>query len=155
MEKFIAGYKEIASRGLINTIRGHKVGTAEHARLFLDNVFHGTCDNGHVLLQVQSMMGPACESRFDYIGKLENFEPQWHELGKIAGCDQELKWPREFSHKSDKANHGADVAMREALAANGGQLYHALCIWLLPDYLAFDYRLPKQCKQHADLLQIA
>lgn len=155
MEKFIAGFKEIASRGLINNIRGSEVGSIEHATLFLDNVFHGTCDNGHVLLQIQNMMGPECESRFDYVGKLENFLPDWHQLGDVAGCTKKLKWPREYHHKSDLADKGADVAMRAALAASGGKLAQALCIWLLPDYIAFDYPLPAHCNRHADLLNVA
>lgn len=153
MEKFIAGYKELASRGVIDAFRGSKVGTVEHAMLFLDNVFHGSCDNGHVLLQVQSMMGPSCESRFDFIGKVEGFKPHWHKLGEAAGCTDKLYWPRNWERAPGHDDQGADAAIRMALAADGGRLAQALCVWLLPDYMALDYPFPEPCRVHADLLQ--
>lgn len=155
MEKFIAGYTELASRGVIDAFRGSKVGTVEHAMLFLDNVFHGSCDNGHVLLQVQSMMGPACESRFDFIGKVEGFKPHWHKLGEAAGCTDKLYWPRNWGRAPGHDDKGAGAAIRMALAADGGRLARSLCVWLLPDYMALDYPFPEPCRVHADLLQRA
>ena len=155
MDKFVAGYKEIASRGLIDKLRGVHVGSVEHAQLFLDDVFHGSCDNGHVLLQLQSMMGPACESRFDFIGKLEDFDVDWPRLGFFGGCTKQLQWPEDYQHDSDFDQTGlkAERAMRQALAANNAQLTKTLCLWLLPDYLAFDYKLPEPCRGH-NFLQI-
>jgi len=148
MEKFIAGYKEMAARGLIDDFRGNWVGSIAHAKLFLDNVFHGTCDNGHVLLQLQSMMGEACESRFDFIGKLEDFQDDWQKVGIMGGCSANMAWPKEHTHASDTSGKGrnAEKAMRTALAEQGGALMKTLCLWLLPDYLAFDYPLPAGCR---------
>jgi len=147
MEKFIAGYKEISARGEFKTFPAHgpKTGSKEHARLFLNNVWHGSCDNGHVVLQVQSMMGPACESQFDFVGKLESFEEDWQRVGKAAGCTRRLGWPEEWAHPSEKDDKGADAAMRAVLAENGGALARALCLWLMPDYIALDYPVPKVC----------
>merc|ERR1719265_733801 len=99
------------------------------------------------------MMGPSCESRFDYIGKLERFKPHWHKLGRAAGCTEKLYWPRTYEHEADGYDKGAGKSMRAALAADGGKMAQALCIWLLPDYIAFDYPLPEACKAHIDLME--
>lgn len=152
LKRFISGYAELAARGLIDSIRGQAVGTQAHAELFLDNVFHGTCDNGQVLLQVQGMMGSACESRFDFVGKVETLKDDWHELGNAASCTDTLYWPRNWKRSPDVKDHGAKEAMKQALKANQGKLKLALCVWLLPDYIAFDYPLPKGCAGHNDLM---
>jgi len=147
MEKFIAGYKEISARGEFETypVHGPEAGTKEHARLFLNNVWHGSCDNGHVLLQVQSMMGIDCESQFDFIGRIESFEDDWQRVGEAAGCTKELDWPEEWTHPSEQDDKGSDASMRAVLAEDGGALAKALCLWLMPDYMAFDYPLPTVC----------
>lgn len=154
VEKFVAGYAEMVARRLIPILRNARVGTVEHAMMFLDNVFHGTCDNGNVLLQVQNMFGPACESKFDFIGRLEDFDGDWKALGQEAGCDGGLKWPFDLARKHEKYDFGAEKAMRKALSMHKGKLMRALCFWVLPDVVTFGYTLPPACSDHAVLSQV-
>lgn len=157
VEKFIAGYREISSRGLINRFRNARVGTVEHALRFMDNVFHGSCDNGHVLLQVQNLFGGDCTSKFDYIGKLERFTEDWRGISEQAGCDTEkgLEWPFNLTHLTATQDFGAEQAMRKALAQHDGRMMRALCFWVLPDLIVFGYKLPPACQDHEVLLQAA
>lgn len=120
IEKFIAGYKEMCTRHLIDNLRGHPVGTLEHAKAFLDFVMQGTCDNGHVLIQAQSLLGKRCESKFDYIGKLEHFEDDWQRLSETAQCDTDIGWPMQPKHESQKEDDGSDAAIRQALDEHDG-----------------------------------
>lgn len=152
VEKFIAGYKEIASRHLLDDMApGVKVGSKKHALRFLENVLHGTCDNGHVLLQVQNLFGPSCESHFDFIGKLERMENDWKQAGLEGGCPRGLEWPVQPTHQSDEDDQGAEHAMRALLEKDDHHFLKVLCWWTLPDFIAFDYELPEPCYDDSHL----
>jgi len=133
---------------------GNKVGTPEHAIAFLDVVFHGTCDNPHVISQAYILMNKACESKFDFIGKIENFDEDWAALSKQGGCEHSLGWSDGHKHESQDAEYEKyEKAMRTALAAKGHTLLVALCWWMLPDFALFDYELPPECANHGGLRQ--
>jgi len=150
--KFVAGYKEIASRGLLDDMRnGVKVGSTRHAEKFLENVVHGTCDNGHVLLQVQNLFAKECESHFDFIGKLEKLEEDWKQVGVEGGCPGGLKWRTQPEHKSDVEDPGAEEAMQNFLARGHHRFLKVLCWWMLPDFIVFDYELPEPCAKDQHL----
>jgi len=159
ISKFVSGYKEIGTR-LGNTtfkeLLDAKIGTPAHARAFLDIVFHGTCDQPHVIPQSYILMNKACESKFDFIGKIENFDEDWKAVSKEGGCIKPMgRKNSEAPHESDLPKYEVyEKSMYEALRANDNALYKALCWWLLPDFALFDYSLPPECAS-ADALRIA
>jgi len=152
ISKFVSGYKELCVRGVAGPfIHGFKAGSIQHAKGFLDRVFHGTCDNPHVLSQVYLLTGNECESKFDFIGKLENFAHDWVSLGK-GWCEKDLRWLENPEHDSQNpADAKYEVAMQKALRDNGNKLFKALCWWLLSDFALFDYDLPPECASDQDL----
>jgi len=152
ISKFISGYKELCVRGVAGPfIHGFKAGSIQHAKGFLERVFRGTCDNPHVLSQAYLLANDECESKFDFIGKIENFEQDWVSLGK-EWCVKDLEWPTNPEHDSQNpADAKYEVAMQKALRDNGNELFKALCWWLLPDFALFDYDLPPECASDQDL----
>jgi len=154
--KFVAGYKEMSTRQENVTsyrrLRNATLGTPQHALQFLDAVFHGTCDNPHVLSQAYILMNKACESKFDFIGKLENFEDDWATLSRKGGCTTKLGWFEDPKHESQDPQYKKyEVAMRNALTMNNNALFKALCWWMLPDFAIFDYDLPPECSSEEAL----
>jgi len=155
ISKFIDGYKEICTRNELKSFKhllGNNVGTPDHARAFVDIVFHGTCDNPHVLSQAYILMNKACESKFDFIGKIENFDKDWAALSKHGGCTSSLTWSDGHEHKSQSSEYDKyEEVMLTALRANGATLFKALCWWMLPDFALFDYDLPPECASNEAL----
>lgn len=143
VEKFIAGYKDMASQHLLDTMHeGSKVGSPRHVTKFLQDVMFGTCDIGHVLLQVQNLFGHDCESHFDFVGKLDSLEEDWTRVGVEGGCEKGLTWTEQPRQTSDLDDQGAEKAMRKILAKDDNRFMKVLCWWTLPDFIVFGYELP-------------
>jgi len=147
IDKFMAGYKELCVRNPhISDLQHFKAGTVGHAKSFLDLVFHSTCDNPHVLAQTYMLMNNRCESKFDFIGKVESLDEDWKLLGKNGGCETPLGWPVNPKHASqDPADEKYESAMVAALREKDNALFKALCWWILSDFVLFDYSLPSEC----------
>lgn len=157
IDKFIAGYKEMQQRGLIGDLRGHPAGQSDHFAAFLDMVLHGGCDNGHVLLQASSFMGDDCESRFDYIGRLEHFADDWKNLSRVSGCETEIPWDDDlYHHESETDAFSAYLTQKtwEDLRSHNAILLRMLCWWLLPDYAIFKYDMPPECSSVSTLAKL-
>jgi len=157
--KFLAGYKEICVRNentVFKTLRNNSIGTADHATTFLDMMFHGNCDNPHILAQHYILTNKACESKFDFIGKLEQFDSDWAELSRRGGCPQTMKWSDDYpKHDSQDPEYDKyELAMQRALKRNNNALFKALCWWMLPDFVIFDYELPHECASDASLRRV-
>lgn len=152
IDKFVAGYKELAQRGRIDNLRGYPVGTTRHALAFIDIAFKGACDNGHVLMQAANLMSIECESRFDFIGKLETFERDWQNMSMKAGCATPMAFNRDlFHHESESDSLGAGKTMTQLLNRRHHRHMKMLCWWLLPDFVLFDYELPDACARDPEI----
>lgn len=153
IDRFVLGYMEMTRGGLVGHLRGSKPGSEEHATAFVDLVVHGNCDNGNVLIQAHQLIGNECESRFDFVGKVEHMKRDWHRLSVVAGCDQDIDFQVPEDLKQHDRENGAGGAMRAVLEKNGGALMRLLCWWSMPDFVLFDYELPDACKTDHKLMQ--
>lgn len=150
LKRFVSGYAEIEGRGQYTSL--FRQGSIERAQAFLEDALHGRLNSRgyeHISLQVEFLIGylRMCPVAFDFIGRLESMEEDWHDLGAQAGCT-----PNQFPYQRsvrEVASHANDVqadsasSMRKVL---GNRLYmRKLCWYLMPDFLILNYTLPPEC----------
>ena len=95
----------------------------------------------------------------DFVGKLEHFDRDWAQLGKVCGVDdQKLKYrrlPNGGGHLvTSEDQYGTQRAMKE-LISEDKDAAHAFCLLFIDDYVMGGYELPRLCSDVSGLLRSA
>jgi hypothetical protein len=78
------------------------------------------------------------------IGRIESFQEDWQEIQAALGIDVPIK--KEYGERESSKDAAQVGASWNTLLTHRPQFLRALCWLLLPDFLCFNYQLPKQCE---------